>query len=95
MILILQYLGWKVNIKCRENLIKLFNCNSLYKGAWDDKKFNKDKLPIIFILILSFILNISNLKIQGYGNEYYAAGIKSMLTSFKNFSFYPLIHQDL
>lgn len=51
------------------------------------KKFNKDKLPIIFILILSFILNISNLKIQGYGNEYYAAGIKSMLTSFKNFFF--------
>ncbi|WP_058993167.1 glycosyltransferase family 39 protein [Sarcina ventriculi] len=51
------------------------------------KKFNKDKLPIIFILILSFILNMSNLKIQGYGNEYYAAGIKSMLTSFKNFFF--------
>lgn len=51
------------------------------------KKFNKDKLPIIFILILSFILNMANLKIQGYGNEYYAAGIKSMLTSFKNFFF--------
>ncbi len=51
------------------------------------KKFNKDKLPIIFILILSFILNMANLKIQGYGNEYYAAGIKSMLTSFKNFLF--------
>lgn len=51
------------------------------------KKFNKDKLPIILILILSFILNISNIGIQGYGNEYYAAGIKSMLTSFKNFFF--------
>ena len=51
------------------------------------KKINKDKLPIIFILILSFILNMANLKIQGYGNEYYAAGIKSMLTSFKNFFF--------
>lgn len=51
------------------------------------KKINKDKLPIIFILILSFILNRANLKIQGYGNEYYAAGIKSMLTSFKNFFF--------
>ncbi|MDO4403365.1 MAG: glycosyltransferase family 39 protein, partial [Clostridiaceae bacterium] len=30
---------------------------------------------------------MANLKIQGYGNEYYAAGIKSMLTSFKNFFF--------
>lgn len=51
------------------------------------KKFNKNKLPIILILILSFILNIANIGIQGYGNEYYAAGVKSMLTSFKNFFF--------
>ena len=51
------------------------------------KKFNKDKLPIILILILSFVLNITNLAIQGYGNKYYGAGIKSMLTSFKNFFF--------
>lgn len=51
------------------------------------KKFNKRKLPIICIIILSFVLNITNIGIQGYGNEYYAAGIKSMLTSFKNFFF--------
>lgn len=51
------------------------------------KKFNKRKLPIICIVILSFVLNIANIGIQGYGNEYYAAGIKSMLTSFKNFFF--------
>lgn len=51
------------------------------------KKLNKDRLPIILILILSFVLNITNIGIQGYGNEYYAAGIKSMLTSFKNFFF--------
>ncbi len=51
------------------------------------KKLNKERLPIICIIILSFILNIWNIRIQGYGNEYYAAGIKSMLTSFKNFFF--------
>lgn len=51
------------------------------------KKLNKRKLPIICIIILSFILNITNIGVQGYGNEYYAAGIKSMLTSFKNFFF--------
>lgn len=51
------------------------------------KKINKEKIPIVLILISSFLLNIINIEIQGYGNEYYAAGIKSMLTSFKNFFF--------
>lgn len=39
------------------------------------------------ILILSAILNFWNLSIEGYGNEYYAAGVKSMLLSLKNFFF--------
>lgn len=50
-------------------------------------KFRKEKIPITIILILSAILNFTNLIIEGYGNEYYAAGVKSMLINFKNFFF--------
>lgn len=39
------------------------------------------------ILLLSFFMNFFNLAIEGYGNAYYAAGVKSMLTSIKNFFF--------
>lgn len=38
-------------------------------------------------MLLSFILNFFNLGIEGYGNTYYAAGVKSMLMNFKNFFF--------
>lgn len=52
-----------------------------------DVKFKKENLPIVLILILSAVLNLANLTIEGYGNEYYAAGVKSMLVNFKNFFF--------
>ena len=39
------------------------------------------------ILILSGILNFANLSIEGYANGYYAAGVKSMTMSLKNFFF--------
>ncbi|APM38036.1 glycosyltransferase family 39 protein [Clostridium kluyveri] len=50
-------------------------------------KFKKENLPIVLILILSAVLNFANLTIEGYGNEYYAAGVKSMLVNLKNFFF--------
>ncbi|WP_368488729.1 glycosyltransferase family 39 protein [Clostridium sp. BJN0013] len=50
-------------------------------------KLKKEKFPIAVVLILSAILNFTNLSIEGYGNEYYAAGVKSMLVNFKNFFF--------
>ncbi|MDS0525974.1 glycosyltransferase family 39 protein [Clostridium sp. SHJSY1] len=50
-------------------------------------KLNKERIGLILILILSAILNLVNLNIQGYSNEYYSAGVKSMLNSFKNFFF--------
>ncbi|MFL0194757.1 glycosyltransferase family 39 protein [Clostridium sp. WILCCON 0269] len=50
-------------------------------------KFTKEKFPIAIILVLSAVLNFANLTIEGYGNEYYAAGVKSMLINFKNFFF--------
>ncbi|MDY5911655.1 MAG: glycosyltransferase family 39 protein [Inconstantimicrobium porci] len=37
--------------------------------------------------MLSAVLNIGNLGLQGYGNQYYAAGVKSMTMSLKNFFF--------
>lgn len=44
-------------------------------------------LWLSLILILSAVLNFWNLTLEGYGNTYYAAGVKSMLMSFKNFFF--------
>ncbi|MGJ7045386.1 glycosyltransferase family 39 protein [Thermoanaerobacterium thermosulfurigenes] len=50
-------------------------------------KFNKDNIGLYLILLLSAILNFTNLSIEGYANQYYAAGVKSMSMSFKNFFF--------
>ncbi|RII33260.1 glycosyltransferase family 39 protein [Clostridium chromiireducens] len=50
-------------------------------------KFTKEYLGISLILILSGILNFANIGIEGNGNGYYAAGVKSMTLSIKNFFF--------
>ncbi|MGV8979588.1 glycosyltransferase family 39 protein [Clostridium sp.] len=50
-------------------------------------KLSKEKLLLSLILLLSGILNFTNLSIQGYSNLYYAAGVKSMTMSWKNFFF--------
>ncbi|WP_416175608.1 glycosyltransferase family 39 protein [Clostridium sp.] len=50
-------------------------------------KFTKEKIAISLVLILSAILNFTNLAIQGYSNLYYASGVKSMLLNFTNFFF--------
>lgn len=48
-------------------------------------KLRKQQLALTLVLMLSAVLNIWNLGIEGYGNLYYTAAIKSMLLSFKNF----------
>ncbi|AKN30229.1 dolichyl-phosphate-mannose-protein mannosyltransferase [Clostridium carboxidivorans P7] len=50
-------------------------------------KFTKETFGLVMILIMSSVLNLANLSIEGYGNEYYAAGVKSMTMSLKNFFF--------
>lgn len=50
-------------------------------------KFTRQTFAISIILILSAILNFANIGIEGYGNGYYAAGVKSMTMSLKNFFF--------
>lgn len=50
-------------------------------------KFTKETLVLSLILILSATLNFANISIEGYANGYYAAGVKSMLMSLKNFFF--------
>jgi 4-amino-4-deoxy-L-arabinose transferase-like glycosyltransferase len=50
-------------------------------------KLTKENIGIALILILSAILNFANIGIEGYGNSYYAAGVKSMTMSLKNFFF--------
>jgi 4-amino-4-deoxy-L-arabinose transferase-like glycosyltransferase len=50
-------------------------------------KITRENLGILLILILSAILNFANIGIEAYGNGYYAAGVKSMTMSLKNFFF--------
>jgi 4-amino-4-deoxy-L-arabinose transferase-like glycosyltransferase len=50
-------------------------------------KFTKGTICITLILILSAVLNFTNIGIEGYGNAYYAAGVKSMTLNLKNFFF--------
>ncbi|WP_315111027.1 glycosyltransferase family 39 protein [Clostridium intestinale] len=50
-------------------------------------KLSKSEILLVPILILSGFLSLFNLSIEGYGNEYYAAGVKSMTMSLKNFFF--------
>jgi 4-amino-4-deoxy-L-arabinose transferase-like glycosyltransferase len=45
----------------------------------------RDKLLIFFILIFSVLTNFLNINNEGFGNSYYAAGVKSMLMSWNNF----------
>ncbi|WP_165423273.1 glycosyltransferase family 39 protein [Ktedonosporobacter rubrisoli] len=47
-------------------------------------------LALALILLLSIFLNFFNLTQNGYGNPYYAAAVKSMLTSWHNFFFVSL-----
>jgi len=50
-------------------------------------KFTKQNFGIGAILILSVVLNFTNLGIEGYANTYYSAGVKSMMMNLKNFFF--------
>ncbi|QAA34514.1 glycosyltransferase family 39 protein [Clostridium manihotivorum] len=54
-----------------------------------NKKFrlNWETICLTALLVLSAILSLANLSIEGYANTYYSAGVKSMLQSFKNFFF--------
>src|ERR687883_466412 len=45
------------------------------------------RLALAAILVLSAFLNLYNLAGEGYANDYYAAGVKNMLTSWRNFFF--------
>ena len=48
---------------------------------------HKDRLALTAILILSAFVNLFQLTSEGYGNTYYAAAVKNMLTSWRNFFF--------
>jgi 4-amino-4-deoxy-L-arabinose transferase-like glycosyltransferase len=50
-------------------------------------KRTRHRLVLAAILVLSAFLNLYNLTGEGYGNPYYAAGVKNMLTSWSNFFF--------
>jgi 4-amino-4-deoxy-L-arabinose transferase-like glycosyltransferase len=50
-------------------------------------KIMKEHICLVAIVIMSTLLNFANLRIEGYSNQYYAAGVKSMAQSLKNFFF--------
>ena len=50
-------------------------------------KMTWHRLVLAAIIVLSAFLNFYNLASEGYGNPYYAAGVKNMLTSWSNFFF--------
>jgi len=50
-------------------------------------KFTRETILLSLILMLSVVLNFANLGIEGNGNTFYAAGVKSMMMNFKNFFF--------
>ncbi len=50
-------------------------------------KMTWHRLVLAAILVLSAFLSFYNLAGEGYGNSYYAAGVKDMLTSWSNFFF--------
>ena len=50
-------------------------------------KLKKEHYALITILIFSSILNLTNINIEGFGNLYYAAAIKSMIMNWSNFFF--------
>lgn len=50
-------------------------------------KLTKENMALALITVLSAILNLGNLSIEGTANSYYAAAAKSMAMSFKNFFF--------
>ncbi|MDR3540209.1 MAG: glycosyltransferase family 39 protein [Desulfosporosinus sp.] len=53
-------------------------------------KFNKENVALMLVVMLSGSLNLTNLSIEGYSNQYYAAGVKSMTMNLKNFFFFAL-----
>ncbi|GKX67327.1 glycosyltransferase family 39 protein [Inconstantimicrobium mannanitabidum] len=58
--------------------------NEVIKNVAYKLKNNYEVLPVI---ILSIILNFTNLSIEGFANEYYSSGVKSMTMNLKNFFF--------
>ncbi|MBC3797676.1 glycosyltransferase family 39 protein [Acetobacterium tundrae] len=50
-------------------------------------ELTREKIILLLIMMMSAFLNFGNLGIQGYGNAYYAAGVKSMTMSWSNFFF--------
>lgn len=53
-------------------------------------KINYSRVFLVLILILSAFLTVFKIWKLGYSNEFYAASVKSMLTSWKNFFFVSL-----
>ena len=50
----------------------------------------REKIALLLILCLAGFLSAYNIQNQGYSNEFYAASVKSMLVSWKNFFFVSL-----
>jgi 4-amino-4-deoxy-L-arabinose transferase-like glycosyltransferase len=69
-------------------LINLWNYKKIGSEFLVKKfKFSKENISIALVVLLSAILNLGNLGIEGTANSYYAAAVKSMTVNLKNFFF--------
>lgn len=53
-------------------------------------KKHRSEIALGLIVMLAGLLSVFNIWNEGYSNEFYAASVKSMITSFKNFFFVSL-----
>jgi 4-amino-4-deoxy-L-arabinose transferase-like glycosyltransferase len=58
-----------------------------YMNIYSKIKTNWDKIILVLIMALTGFLTFYSIGKEGYSNEYYAAAVKSMLTSWHNFFF--------
>src|SRR5919202_2671343 len=67
--------------------VSLASRRFLRSGSVSVAKASWYRLALVAILVLSVFLNLFRLTSAGYGNTYYAAAVKDMLTGWHNFFF--------
>lgn len=71
--------GIKAEISMMEYVRKIINIKNI--------EIHKNHVTLAFILLFSFGLNFLAISYNGYGNEYYAAAVRSMTMNLRNFFF--------
>src|SRR3954447_7660349 len=59
------------------------------EGSWSERTvaFLRENAALGIVLAVAAVMNLWNLSVNGYGNAYYAAAVRSMTQSWHNFFF--------